>query len=108
MNAELTGKVSRGTVVVSVAGAGQHQSLFEVAAGRSVRVEIPESFAAKHVALAARDSELLARMLKDHSHDCCQIVDAVNAGKFTEAKKMAEKIGLTEDSFISQDGPPAA
>lgn len=97
-------KPLRGTVAIGVAGAGEPQSMFEVAAGRSIRVEIPESFAAEHVALAARDSELLTGIFKKHSHDLCQIVYAVNEGKFTEAKKMAEKIGLAEESFVRQGG----
>ena len=57
---------ARSTVVIAVAGAGRPQSKFEVAAGRSVRVDIPQSFTVDHVALAARDAEILAEILKGH------------------------------------------
>jgi hypothetical protein len=97
-------KKASGAVVIGVAGTGQPQSKFEVAAGRSVRVDIPESFTADHVALATRDSEILAEILTGHPHEFCQIVSAVTAGKFKEAQKLAEKIGLTEEYFIRQGG----
>jgi len=97
-------KRSGGAVVIGVAGAVQPQSKFEVAAGRSVRVEIPEKFTAEHVALAARDSEILAEILKRHPHEFSEIVSAVTAGKFKEAKEMAQKIGLTEENFVSKHG----
>jgi hypothetical protein len=105
MNAESTKKKSSlGTVVIGVAGSGLPQSIFDVAAGRSIRAAIPENFTAEHVALAARDSELLMGMLKNHPHEFCEMVNAINTGKFTEARKMAEKVGLTEENIISQGG----
>ena len=95
---------SSGTVVVGVAGMGQQQSMFEVAAGRSVRMEIPENFNDDHCSLAARDTRILGAIMKDYPSEFCQIVNAVNAGKFKDAKKIAEQIGLTEENFISKGG----
>jgi len=92
------------SLLIGVAGATQTQSKFEVASGKSVRVELPESFTAEHVALAAKDSEILAEILRGHPREFGQIVTAVTAGKFAEAKKVAEGIGLTEDNFVKRGG----
>lgn len=95
---------SSGTVVVGVSGIGQLQSIFDVSPGRSVRIDIPKNFTDDHFDLAARDIEILGEILKSHSSECCQIVNAVNAGNFKDAQKIAEQINLTEKNFISQGG----
>jgi hypothetical protein len=105
MNAEqISNGKSSGAVVIGVAGVGQSQSMFEVAPGRSIRVEIPEKFADDHCGLAVRDTEILGELMKCYPREFSQIVNAVNAGKFKDAKKIAEQIGLTEENFISQGG----
>lgn len=91
-------------MLIGITGATQPQSKFEVASGKSVRVEIPETFTAEHIALAAKDAEIFAEILKRSPQEFSQIVSAVTAGKFAEAKEMANNIGLTEDNFVRQGG----
>lgn len=96
--------MSNGSVQIGVTGTAQTQSKFDIAFGNSIRVEVPETFAAEHVALATRDCEILAEILKSNPRELGQIVSATTTGKLAEAKEIAEKIGLTEDNFIKQDG----
>jgi hypothetical protein len=97
-------KAARRSLVIAVTGAAHAQSKFEVASGRSVRVDLPETFTADHVSLATRDAEILAGILKENSYEYCQIVNAVATGDFEKAKKMAEQIGLTEANVVRQGG----
>jgi len=96
--------MNNSSVLVAITGATQPQGKFEVASGKSVRVEIPETFAAEHITLATKDSEILGEMLKSYPREFGQIMNAVTAGKFAEAKEIGKNIGLTEDNFVRQGG----
>jgi hypothetical protein len=91
-------------VSIGVSGYTQAQSKFEVAPGRNVHVDFPTQFSANHVALAAKDAEILQGILKDNPKEIGAMVSAVAAGNFNEAQKIAETIGFTEDSFVKQGG----
>ena len=95
---------TQNSLTIAVSGAGKPQSKFEVAGGRSVRVDVPKTFTAEHVALATRDSEIVAGILKQYPHEYCQLVNAVTEGKIEEARKIAEQIGLTEQNVMRQGG----
>jgi len=95
---------SLAAVAIGVSGRTQAQSKFEVAPGRNVHVDLPVEFSANHVALAAKDAEILLSILKDKPKEVEEIVSAVGAGNFKETQKIAERIGITEDYFVKQGG----
>ena len=98
------GSSNLGSVSIGVCGRTQGQSKFEVAPGRNMHVDIPSTFSAEHVALAAKDAEIIQRLFTERPKEIEAIVAAVSAGNFKEAKKIGEKIGFTEDYFIKQGG----
>jgi hypothetical protein len=95
---------SLASVSIGVSGRTQAQSKFEVAPGRNVHVDLRAGFSADHIALAAKDAEIIRGILKDKPKEVQEIVSAVSAGKFKEAQKIAERIGITEDYFVKQGG----
>ncbi len=95
---------SGATLVIGFVGPPAPDYGFDVATGRSVRVEVPKKFTSDQVALAAKDSEIIAGILKDHPHEFEQIVSYVTAGNISKAKKVASEIGLTEKDFVKKRG----
>ena len=93
-----------GSVSIGVSGRTQAQSKFEVAPGRNVHVDLPAQFSADHVALAAKDAEIIQGILKDKPKEVEEIASLVAAGQFKAAQKIAARIGLTEDYFVQQGG----
>lgn len=93
-----------GSVSIGISGRTQAQSKFEVAPGRNVHIDLPAQFSAEHIALAAKDAEIIQGIFKDKPKEVEEIVSLVVAGKFKEAQKIAERIGLTEDYFVKQGG----
>jgi hypothetical protein len=95
---------TRGSVSIAVTSTGQYQDNTEVAAGKCVRVEIPENFSEDHCAVAVRDTEIIGELIKNHPKEICLIMEAVHAGKNSDVKKIAEQIGFTEENFIKLRG----
>ena len=95
---------SPASLSIGVTGRTQAQSMFEVAPGRNVHVDLPAGYSAEHLALAAKDAEILMGILKDKPQEVQAIISAVSAGNFTEARKVAKGIGITEEDFMEQGG----
>jgi hypothetical protein len=92
------------SINVGVTSGTQHQSKFEVAAGRSVRLEIPTDFSSDHIGLAIKDLDILKDILTKSHKELPEIVSAVQAGNFEHAQQLATKIGISEDYFIQKGG----
>jgi len=93
-----------GSVSIGVSGRTQKQSKFEVAPGRNMHIDLPAQFSADHVALAAKDAEIIQGIFKNNPKEVEEIFSAVADGNFKEAQKIAERIGFTEDYFVKQGG----
>lgn len=92
------------TLSIGITGSKEQQAGFDVASGLNVLLELPKNFPADHHAVALRDFEILKDILKGHPREFEQIAKAAAEGKFADAKKVAEKIGLTEENFIRLKG----
>lgn len=97
-------KGSFGSLVISVSGSSASQSEFEVATGRSVRIDIPETFGNDLVSLAANDIVILKKILEDKPNDVSKFVKAVSAGQYAEVNRMTKELGVDEDSFVKKGG----
>ncbi|PEG13116.1 hypothetical protein COO04_27245 [Bacillus toyonensis] len=103
---QLTGKSNRSgsTLVVGIVGDPKPQSKFEVSSGKNARIEIPKEFTFDHVKLAKNDCEILSEILNHHPQEISKMVNSISIGKFSEAKAIANKIGISEENFIQKEG----
>lgn len=92
------------SINVGVTSGTQHQSKFEVAAGQSVRLDIPTDFSNDHIGLAIKDLDILKDILIKSPKEFSEIVSAVGAANFKDAQAIATRIGISEDYFIQKGG----
>jgi hypothetical protein len=68
---------------------------FSVEVGQFGPVELKKALA---------DAEMITSLLRKHPKEMSQVVNHVMAGKMEDARKMALKIGLTEEAFQQNGG----
>lgn len=91
-------------VAAIVGTAFARQGAFDVAEEKTVRIAIPEKLSAEHVGLAAQDCEILQGILSESPGETTEILAAVAAGRIGEAREVAKRIGITEESFAARGG----
>ena len=79
------------------------QRSFDVAAGRSVRLEIPEGFSDEHLQLAIRDLDILKDILTKYPKEFKEVVSAIAAGNFSQAQTIAKRVGITEKTSFNAE-----
>ena len=89
---------------MGVTAGTQNQSEFEVAAGRSVHLEIPADFSNEHIELALKDLDILKDILGKCPSEFKQIVSAIEAGNFKDAQAIAKTVGISEEAIIQRGG----
>lgn len=77
---------------------------FPISRDHTFQLELPQSFTAEDIQRMRKDAEGLASLLRNYPDEMQAFVQAVSQGKFGEARKVAQKVGLTEENFVSQGG----
>lgn len=95
---------SGASLIAGVAGTARPLGKFQVGAGTTVAIALPDDFGADHTNLAIKDCEIVAGILKQYPKEVAEMLAAVGAGRLAEAKKVAVRIGITEDNFTKQGG----
>jgi len=77
---------------------------FGVSDERTLHVEFPAEIREEHVGIAARDAELLSRIMRDQQGSMAELLNAVTKGDYSRASELASGIGLDEQRFSREGG----
>ena len=91
---KLTGHITR--IPVEIDGLTlDYQESFALGVGQ---------FGPEEMKKALADAEIIASLLREHPEEMASISNAVLAGRTEDARKLAVKIGLTEEAFQENGG----
>jgi hypothetical protein len=68
------------------------------------RIQLRTSFTRKDLDVIAKDCELLAKLLRERPQEMIELLEAAARNELGKARTIANKIGLTEEHFVSQGG----
>jgi hypothetical protein len=90
--------------VIGLSGASFKKGGFSGITEQILRVEMPKTFKGEGLQKSRKDLELLLKMLSDHPEDSTEMLDAVIQNRISDARKIAERLGLDEHNFNIQGG----
>jgi hypothetical protein len=68
---------------------------------------MPNTFKGEGIQKSKKDLEMLLKMFSDNPEDSGELLDAVIQNRITDARKIADRLGLLEHKFIAQGGGAA-
>lgn len=75
-----------------------------VATNRSFKLVVPPSFDPEFIQRTIRDYESLAAILREHPQEAADLFEMVVRNQDAEARELATRLGITEESFQAQGG----
>ncbi|HEU0214607.1 MAG TPA: hypothetical protein VFR13_11015 [Jiangellaceae bacterium] len=91
-------------VVVGVSGHRVDSAGIGVLGERFVRVDLPPTITAEHVALMQKDLALMAEIAQQHPTDLTELHNAAVRHDYPAARRLAGKVGLTERQLAARGG----
>jgi hypothetical protein len=70
----------------------------------TLHIQAPPSFKVLDIRRVAKDCEILKQKLDENPKEMGKFLSLIVAGRFQEAQPLAEKLGLTEEEFATQEG----
>ena len=92
------------TLVLGITNFRQDQEGFILSTDKQTRVQLPSELSTEDVQRMRRDFELLAAALRDHPTEMKNLLEAHFRKDVVSSRRIAETLGLSEESFKAQGG----
>ena len=92
------------TLVVGIANVSQDRDGFVLSTDKQIRVQLPSQLSTEDVQRMRRDFELLAAALRDYPTEMKNLLEAHFRKDTVTSRRIAESLGLSEESFKAQGG----
>ncbi len=90
--------------VIGIEGVPRQVAGVEIAKDYVARFQLPTETTEEALRRAAVDCDLLASFLRNNPKEMTAMLEAVRKNNLDEARKIAEKLGFSEEAFQSKGG----